>query len=106
MKERDEFTGDPNERLDPRLHADLARAGWTMPESESEVRAAEEWARNVPGELPARLRDTPEIGAPERSSREDSGILSRHLRDEGRTSSSPNDEKSRDSDQRDVEPER
>jgi hypothetical protein len=102
VKERDQTGGDPSERLDAKVYADLAKVGWRVPETEVEVRAAEEWAGKSPDELPQRLRVTPAMGSSELRT-PGGGILSRYLRDDG---NAPNDERSRDGKPRDLEPER
>src|SRR5690349_1223219 len=79
MNEHESKTGDPNERLDPKIHRDLAQLGWKIPQSEAEVRAAEEWASKLPGEIPARLRGMPNKDR----SQKPGGLLGRYLRDDG-----------------------
>jgi hypothetical protein len=104
VKERDQTPGDPNERLDAKVYADLAKVGWRIPESEAEVRAAEEWAGKSPGELPQRLRVTPATGSSELRT-PGGGILSRYLRDDVHPSTT-RDDRSSDEQHRDFEPER
>lgn len=102
MSKREQTSEDPNERLDPKVYADLARIGWRTPQTEAEVRAAEEWAAKSPSELPARLHDTPDIAQSDPGMPGSGSILSRYLRDD-RSSTVPSDTKSREADSPDRE---
>jgi hypothetical protein len=79
MNEHERTTGDQNERLDPKIHRDMAQLGWKIPQTEAEVRAAEELVAKAPDELPARLLEMPDKEPPQKRG----GILERYFRDDG-----------------------
>jgi hypothetical protein len=106
VKERDHTPVDPNDRLDPGIYSELAKAGWRMPQSEAEVRAAEELVSKTPGDPPKRLARTPDLGSSEGRSPERGGILSRYLRDDGREPKSPSEEKTQNGERPGFEPDR
>lgn len=76
-------SGEQPERLRLKVYRELGRAGWSVPQSDREVRAAEVWIARHPVRLPDRLREVPELG----QSRESGGLLERYLRDDERPSS-------------------
>lgn len=84
------------EQLAPRLHQELGKAGWRIPQTEQEVRAAEEWVSREPDRVPPGLQELPSEG----SAREKGRILDRYLRDDGR-SPSVDDSKSKELDRPD-----
>ena len=53
-----------DDRLDPRLFRELAKAGLRLPQADAEVRAAESYVAGWPGELPSRLQRAPDMGSP------------------------------------------
>jgi hypothetical protein len=77
MTKHERYGDDRNERLSPALYHELAKHGWRLPQSDQEVRAAEESIAKSPIKLPERLRDLPEDGR----SRTPGGLLERYLRD-------------------------
>jgi len=87
MNEYEKPTVDPSDRLDRSIHADLGKLGWRTPQSDAEVRMAESELTLLPSELPGRLREVPDIEAPQGASRE-TGLLAKYLKDEGRFDSS------------------
>lgn len=68
------------EHLSSRLHQELGKAGWRIPQAEQEVRAAEEWVSKEPDRVPLGLQELPSEGSIQEKGR----ILDRYLRDDGR----------------------
>lgn len=91
MSEDHSARGDQHERLDRKIHHDLANLGWRIPQTEPEVRAAEESANRWSGDLPERLHDTPD----DERSQTPERILGRYLRDDARYRS-PDDVRAKD----------
>ena len=106
MKPPENERSEPMEQLDLKLHGELAKLGWTMPETDAQVRSAEEWTATLPSELPDRLRSLPELSGAEPTPRPDGTILSRYLRDEGTARDAAGGDRTLDGDQRDFEPDR
>lgn len=96
MTKQAQADGDRDERFRPELYREFGKLGWNVPQSDQEVRAAEEWIAANPVRLPDRLRDLP---GKERSD-ESGGLLERYLRDDGRQPSI-DDSKSNDKDRDD-----
>lgn len=59
MTKHENAAGDPSERLSPELYRELGKNGWRLPQTEHEVRAAEEWVSKTPDRLPEGLHDLP-----------------------------------------------
>jgi hypothetical protein len=106
VKESDQTPGDVNERLDPKLHSNLGKLGWRMPQTAAEVRAAEEWVDKSPRELPERLGAAPDVDRSAGDPPSAGSILSRYLREDGPSKSAPDDARSSDHKEPDLEPER
>jgi hypothetical protein len=71
--------GDSEEQLRPKLYRDLGRLGWRVPQSEREVRAAEDWVGTHSTRLPDRLHDL----SNDSRSTESGRILDRYLGHDG-----------------------
>lgn len=66
-----------DDRFRPEAYRELGKLGWRVPESDKEVRAAEEWVARSSIRLPAKLHHLPN----ERQPRGD-GLLGRYLRED------------------------
>ena len=106
MKERDHTPEDPNERLDPDLYSAMAKVAWRMPQTEAEVRVAEDLVGNTPGKLPTHLGAMRDADRSERDHAGGGSILSRYLRDDGPSQDKPVDGRSSDRQEPEREPER
>lgn len=76
MSKPDNTAGDRNERFSPELYRELGKNGWRLPQTEREVRAAEDWISKNPERNAGRLPDMPD----EKSSPKQDRILDRYLR--------------------------
>ncbi len=90
---------DRSEWLSRELYRELGAQGWTIPKSEREVRAAEEWLAKNPVRVPDRLSSRPEKDV----SGESRELLSRDLRDEGRDRTIDDQQAKDDRSDRDLE---
>jgi hypothetical protein len=82
MKEHENTAADPKDRLDRNIHRDLGKLGWRTPQSDAEVRAAEQDLEATPGEVPERLQRV-DLGPVQGDAPRD-GLLSKYLPDDGR----------------------
>ena len=93
-------SGEQPERLPRELHRALGRLGWKVPETDQEVRAAEEWIARSAVRLPDRLGKSPDMNRSQESGR----MLDRYLSDEeGRHSIEDSKSKEEDRSNRDLD---
>lgn len=79
MNRQEQPDGDAGERLSREVREALGRSGWRVPQSDAEVRAAEEWVARSNERLPEQLQSIPD---PER--RPAPGrLLDRYLKSDG-----------------------
>lgn len=96
MTKQAHIDGDQDDRFRPEAYRELGKLGWKVPQSDQEVRAAEEWTARNPVRLPDRLRDVPD----KERSEESGGILGRYLHDTA-PRSSIDESKTKDNDRSD-----
>lgn len=78
MTHQGQAPDEQGENLSPEIYRELGKNGWRVPETEPEVKAAEEWVGKAPDRLPARLESLPDKD----SDQERGGLLDRYLRND------------------------
>jgi hypothetical protein len=85
MKAHENTSRDPTDRMSRGIYRELGKLGWRTPQTDAEVRAAEEELVRSPGALPERLDRVPDPD-PSEARDADHGLLSKYLQDDGRGS--------------------
>ena len=99
MTKPNQDPGGGDDRFRPEVYRELANLGWRVPQSEQEVRGAEEWIAANPTRVPDRLRELTDMDR----QRESGGLLDRYLRNDERHLTDESKSKDQDRDDRDFD---